>query len=235
MTLARTTPDECVELGRMIANKLNSAVGPTALFIPTRGVSLISTEGQPFHDPQADQSLVDALRQNIDASHVEVHEIDIDINAPEFALAMADGLHARSRNLAGPRRQPRPARTRTTQRLPLTNYHSRDTTRPRRDAVARLQRACSGPVCLERSRSSWPRSHGSPGRISPPHLAHGTATGATNGDQPPPASLVRLTVATSARSPTNSHDHDLSVAIADDGEGNGTARFRTSGGLKRRP
>jgi uncharacterized protein (UPF0261 family) len=94
MTLARTTPDECVELGRTIASKLNSAVGPTALFIPTRGVSLISTEGQPFHDPQADQSLVDALRQNIDASHVEVHEIDIDINAPEFALAMADGLHA---------------------------------------------------------------------------------------------------------------------------------------------
>jgi hypothetical protein len=64
------------------AEKLNAAVGPTALFIPTRGVSLIATEGQPFYHPEADQALLDALRENIDPSRVEVYELDVDINAP---------------------------------------------------------------------------------------------------------------------------------------------------------
>ncbi len=63
------------------------------MFIPTRGVSLIATEGQPFHDPEADQALVDALRENVDPSRVEMCEFDVDINAPEFALAMAERLH----------------------------------------------------------------------------------------------------------------------------------------------
>jgi uncharacterized protein (UPF0261 family) len=94
MTLARTTADECVELGRMIARKLNAAKGPTALFIPTRGISLIATEGQVFHDPDADRALVESLRKNIDSSRVEIHELELDINASAFAHAMADRLHA---------------------------------------------------------------------------------------------------------------------------------------------
>ena len=39
ITLMRTTPDECREIGRVIAGKLNPATGPTELFIPLRGVS----------------------------------------------------------------------------------------------------------------------------------------------------------------------------------------------------
>ena len=38
--------------------KLNAARGPLTLFVPLRGVSLIATEGQPFHDPDADEALV---------------------------------------------------------------------------------------------------------------------------------------------------------------------------------
>ena len=37
VTLMRTTPEECAELGRRIAPKLNAAQGPTALFVPLRG------------------------------------------------------------------------------------------------------------------------------------------------------------------------------------------------------
>jgi uncharacterized protein (UPF0261 family) len=92
ITLMRTTPDECAELGRTIARKLNAARGPTALFIPLRGVSLIATEGQVFYDPAADEALLTALRENL-GPNVEVHELDLDINDPEFALAMADRLH----------------------------------------------------------------------------------------------------------------------------------------------
>src|SRR5204862_4578233 len=51
ITLMRTTPEECRELGRRIGRKLSGAKGPTALFVPLRGVSMIAVEGQPFHDP----------------------------------------------------------------------------------------------------------------------------------------------------------------------------------------
>jgi hypothetical protein len=53
ITLMRTTPEECAELGRRIARKLNAARGPVALFIPLKGVSLIAREGQVFYDPAA--------------------------------------------------------------------------------------------------------------------------------------------------------------------------------------
>jgi uncharacterized protein (UPF0261 family) len=92
ITLMRTTPEECAELGRRIARKLNAARGPLSLFVPLRGVSLIAVEGQVFHDPEADEALLAALRENIDDS-VDVRELDTDINDPAFAEAMADRLH----------------------------------------------------------------------------------------------------------------------------------------------
>lgn len=92
VTLMRTTAEECAELGRRIAHKLNAAKGPVTLFAPLEGVSLIDTEGQPFHDPEADEALFSALRENLDES-VEVREMDTHINDPEFARAMADRLH----------------------------------------------------------------------------------------------------------------------------------------------
>lgn len=92
VTLMRTTPDECAILGLRVARKLNSAVGPTALFVPLKGVSMIAVEGQPFHDPAADDALFAAVRDNI-GPNVELHELDMDVNDPRFALAMADRLH----------------------------------------------------------------------------------------------------------------------------------------------
>jgi uncharacterized protein (UPF0261 family) len=92
VTLMRTTPDECAELGRRVAHKLREATGPTALFVPLRGVSMIATEGQPFHDADADAALFTAVRDEL-GPDVELHELDTDINDPTFALAMADRLH----------------------------------------------------------------------------------------------------------------------------------------------
>ena len=92
ITLMRTTPEECAELGRRIARKLNGANGPTALFVPLRGVSMIAVEGQVFYDPAADEALFQALRENVDRSKVQVHELDMDVNDERFALAMANRL-----------------------------------------------------------------------------------------------------------------------------------------------
>jgi uncharacterized protein (UPF0261 family) len=92
ITLMRTTPEECAELGRRIARKLNAAQGPVSLFIPLRGISLIAVEGQVFYDPEADKALLAALRADLDHS-VDVRELNTDINDPAFAEAMADRLH----------------------------------------------------------------------------------------------------------------------------------------------
>ena len=93
VTLMRTTPDECAELGRRIGRKLSRATGPTALFVPLKGVSMIAVEGQPFHDTEADAALLAGLHETL-GDAVEVHEVETDINDPAFATAMADRLHA---------------------------------------------------------------------------------------------------------------------------------------------
>ena len=98
VTLMRTTPEECAELGRRIARKLNAATGPVTLFVPLRGVSMIAVEGQVFHDPEADEALLSALREELEP-FVDVRELDLDINDPAFAEAMAERLH----ELAGAR------------------------------------------------------------------------------------------------------------------------------------
>lgn len=91
VTLMRTTPEEAAELGRQITEKLSGASGPTALFLPLRGVSMIAVEGQPFFDPDADAALFEAIRENLSSS-VELIEMDCDINDPAFATAMAEKL-----------------------------------------------------------------------------------------------------------------------------------------------
>jgi uncharacterized protein (UPF0261 family) len=91
VTLMRTTPAECRELGRQIGRKLSAAKGPTALYAPLRGVSMIAVEGQPFHDPEADEALLAGLRETLD-DNVELHELDLDVNDERFAVAMADRL-----------------------------------------------------------------------------------------------------------------------------------------------
>jgi uncharacterized protein (UPF0261 family) len=90
VTLMRTSPEECRELGRQVGRKLSGATGPTALFVPLKGVSMIAVEGQPFHDPTADEALLAGLAETI--GDVEVHRLDLDINDERFAVAVADRL-----------------------------------------------------------------------------------------------------------------------------------------------
>lgn len=92
VTLMRTTADECAELGKRVAQRLSGATAQTALFVPLRGISAIAVEGGPFHDPEADAALFDSIRSTVDRDRVELIELDLDINHPEFAEAMANKL-----------------------------------------------------------------------------------------------------------------------------------------------
>ena len=87
----RTTPEECREIGALIARKLNAATGPTELFVPLRGVSAIATEGSRSTIPKPTRRSSTTLREQLDPTTVEVHEIDADVNDPAFALRWRTG------------------------------------------------------------------------------------------------------------------------------------------------
>jgi uncharacterized protein (UPF0261 family) len=93
VTLMRTSPEECAELGRLLAAKLAGGRGPRSIVLPLRGVSALSAPGGPFHDPEADEALFDALRTALPRA-VDVIELDAHINEPEVADALAERFHA---------------------------------------------------------------------------------------------------------------------------------------------
>lgn len=89
VTLMRTTREECAELGGIIARKASAARGPVAIVLPLGGVSAIDAPDQPFHDPEADQVLFDAIRA-LAAPNVQVISVDAHINDETFAWRLAE-------------------------------------------------------------------------------------------------------------------------------------------------
>ncbi len=90
VTLMRTTPDENAALGAEIGRKLAGTSGKAEIWLPLRGVSAIDAPGQPFEDQAASEALFSAIRAH--AGETRIVEVDLHINAPEFAEAAADRL-----------------------------------------------------------------------------------------------------------------------------------------------
>lgn len=84
VTLMRTTLEENKELGRIIAEKLNKAKGPTTLIIPLKGVSMIDAEEKPFYNPEVNAALFESLREHL-AKGIKRVEVHAHINDDEFA------------------------------------------------------------------------------------------------------------------------------------------------------
>ena len=91
VTLLRTDVGENVRIGEIIAAAVNLATAATAVLLPMGGVSMLDSEGERFWDPEADQACFDAIRDGLRAD-IPVHEIDHNINDPEFADAAANTL-----------------------------------------------------------------------------------------------------------------------------------------------
>ncbi|HSI79206.1 MAG TPA: Tm-1-like ATP-binding domain-containing protein [Solirubrobacterales bacterium] len=87
-TLVRLSHDEMVELGRMIAGRLNDARGPVAVVAPTRGYSLIDVEGGPLWDHEADLALIETLEREL-RDGIPVERVDLAVNDPEFGRITA--------------------------------------------------------------------------------------------------------------------------------------------------
>ena len=93
VTLMRTTPAECTELGRILAEKINRYTAPVTVLLPRKAISIISAPGQPFHDPIADEALFTALKTHL-RPDIPVVDTDLAINDPAFARACAEALLA---------------------------------------------------------------------------------------------------------------------------------------------
>jgi uncharacterized protein (UPF0261 family) len=89
VTLMRTTPEECAEIARVTANKLNSATGPVTVVIPLKGVSAIDKVGEPFYLPEALGAYRRVLKERLSPS-VKLVELDAHINDESFAHAASD-------------------------------------------------------------------------------------------------------------------------------------------------
>lgn len=91
VTLMRTTAAENDTLGALMAAKLNPAIGPVQVLIPTGGFSAYDQPGQPFYDPVADRAFVTSLRSAL-AAHIPLREIPYHINDAEFAPVLVSAL-----------------------------------------------------------------------------------------------------------------------------------------------
>lgn len=93
VTLMRTTAEENRSLAATVASRLNPSTGPVAVFIPSDGFSELDVVGGEFWSPSADAAfladLTAALRPDI-----PVTVLNVDVNSPVFAEAMANELIA---------------------------------------------------------------------------------------------------------------------------------------------
>lgn len=91
MTLVRLSAEELSSVGRITAEKINRAKGPTHVFIPLRGFSYPDREGLPHWDPEGNQAFIEALKAHLHPS-VPLEELDAHINDPEFIDPVADAF-----------------------------------------------------------------------------------------------------------------------------------------------
>ena len=92
VTLMRTTVEENVEIAHRLAEKWNGAKKDMVLLLPKKGVSMIDAEGQPFDGPEERKTLFDTLKNEIHNDHVNIVEMDNNINDEEFAITAAKTL-----------------------------------------------------------------------------------------------------------------------------------------------
>jgi uncharacterized protein (UPF0261 family)/ABC-type branched-subunit amino acid transport system ATPase component len=96
VTLMRTTRDENRAFGAWIGERLNRMNGPVRFLLPEGGVSLLDAPGQPFHDPEADNALFEAIERTVRVSPTrQVMRVKANINDPAFvdaAVAAFEGI-----------------------------------------------------------------------------------------------------------------------------------------------
>ena len=95
VTLMRTSPEENEKMALWIARKLNKSEAPVKLYIPEKGVSALSVEGQPFYNPKADEVLFKTLQEEIkETDSRQIISLPYSINDIEFTNAVVEGFRS---------------------------------------------------------------------------------------------------------------------------------------------
>ncbi len=95
VTLMRTTAEENARMGEWIAARVNAMTGPVRFLVPEGGVSALDAPGQPFHDPDADRALFDALTGAFEETATRrLIRTPHHVNDAAFADAVAGALAA---------------------------------------------------------------------------------------------------------------------------------------------
>jgi uncharacterized protein (UPF0261 family)/ABC-type branched-subunit amino acid transport system ATPase component len=85
VTLMRTTRDENRAFGEWIGGRLNQMNGAVRFLLPEGGVSMLDAPGQPFHDPEADNALFEAIEKTVRLSQQRrVERVQGNINDASF-------------------------------------------------------------------------------------------------------------------------------------------------------
>ncbi len=82
--LIRLNKQEMSLVGHTLAEKLNKALGPTAVIIPKHGLSSYGKGWEEFYDEEADSALFDVLHSRVNPQ-IPVIEVDSGINDRVFA------------------------------------------------------------------------------------------------------------------------------------------------------
>ncbi|KAK6434979.1 hypothetical protein LTR95_008834 [Oleoguttula sp. CCFEE 5521] len=95
VTLMRTSPQECKDVGEFIVGKINQfakAPEKVQVVLPKGGVSMIATKDAPFYDAGADKAIFDAIENGLKASAIEVISDERQINDETFAVDVAERM-----------------------------------------------------------------------------------------------------------------------------------------------
>lgn len=102
--LMRTSEEECAQLGRIVAQRVTEAKGPTKLIVPMKGWSAYDVEGGPqcvnfegrltqrsWFDAVAIRAFIHGVKTHLEGQHGNrFMEVDLHINDPGFARLVAE-------------------------------------------------------------------------------------------------------------------------------------------------
>ncbi len=89
--LVRASHEEMIQLGKIMARKLNAAKGPVHVVAPTLGLSIPNVPGGVFWNPEADAGFLETLRRDL-RPDIPVTVLERHVNDPDFGREVADAF-----------------------------------------------------------------------------------------------------------------------------------------------
>ena len=94
----RTKKKEMAEVGKVMAEKLNKAKGPTAVILPLKGLSILDKVVEEFDDPESNNAFFESLSENLNPE-IEIERVDAHITDGLFAEEAAKMLSRLMRSI----------------------------------------------------------------------------------------------------------------------------------------